>query len=191
MIEIAAGGDLPLGQDDVEVRGHAIECRIIAEDPNRNFVPAPGTIRGLRPPSGPGIRYDDGTYAGYTVPVFYDPLIAKLIAWGRDRGESIARMARALDELRIDGLTTSVSFHRKVMDNAAFIEGNLHTAFLDEHPDLLTPSDDPWLNEIAVVAASVAHFRHVEESSARASTARQGGSTSAWKWSARSGGWNR
>jgi len=191
MIEIAAGGDLPLGQDDVEVRGHAIECRIIAEDPNRNFVPAPGTIRGLRPPSGPGIRYDDGTYAGYTVPVFYDPLIAKLIAWGRDRGESIARMARALDELRIDGLTTSVSFHRKVMDNAAFIEGNLHTAFLDEHPDLLTPSDDPWLNEIAVVAASVAHFRHVEESSARASSARQGGSTSAWKWSARSGGWNR
>ena len=134
------------------------------------------------------MRYDDGTYAGYTVPVFYDPLVAKLIAWGRDRREAINRMARALDELRIDGLTTSVPFHRKVMDNAAFIEGNLHTGFLEDHPELMQPDDDPWLNEIAVVAAAVAHFRHVEASSAHAPTEQGGGS--AWRWQG-ARGWRR
>jgi acetyl-CoA carboxylase biotin carboxylase subunit len=188
MIEVAAGNKLPLTQEQVDVRGHAIECRIIAEDPARNFTPSPGTIRGLRPPSGPGVRYDDGTYAGYTVPVFYDPLVAKLIAWGRDRRESINRMARALDELRIDGLTTSVPFHRKVMDHTAFIEGNLHTGFLGDHPELMQPDDDPWLNEIAVVAAAVAHFRRVEATSAHTPTEQGGGS--AWRWHG-ARGWRR
>ena len=97
-------------------RGHAIECRIIAEDPARNFMPSPGTIRALRAPSGPGVRYDGGVYGGFTVPVHYDPLLAKLITWGGDRDEAAARMARALDELRVDGVTTSIAFHRRVMD---------------------------------------------------------------------------
>ena len=186
-LEIAAGGRLPLEQHEVELRGHALECRILAEDPSRNFTPSPGTIRGLRPPGGPGIRYDDGTYPGYSVPVFYDPMIGKLIARGRDRGEAITRMARALDELRIDGLTTSIPFHRKVMSHPAFRAGELHTGFLDEHPELLEPHDDPWLNEIAVVAAAVAHFRRLEARSAAAVPRTSG---SAWK---RSGprGWRR
>ena len=189
MIEVAAGGCLPLRQEDVRIEGHAIECRIIAEDPTRNFAPSPGTIRGLRPPNGPGIRYDDGTYPGYTVPMFYDPLVAKLIAWGRDRREAIRRMARALEELRIDGLMTSVSFHRKVMEHEAFLRGDLHTGFLDEHPELVTPKDDPLLSEIAVVAAAVAHFRRAEARSAQGPGGCEGRARSNWKWHGRGGGW--
>jgi acetyl-CoA carboxylase biotin carboxylase subunit len=189
MIEVAGGGGLPLRQKDVRIDGHAIECRIIAEDPARKFTPSPGTIRGLRTPNGPGIRYDGGTYPGYTVPMFYDPLVAKLIAWGRDRNEAIQRTARALEELRIDGLTTSVSFHRKVMEHDAFKNGDLHTGFLDEHPELVTPKDDPLLNEIAVVAAAVAHFRRAEARSARGAGASEGQSRSNWKWHGRGGGW--
>jgi len=189
MIRVAAGDKLPRTQDQIELRGHSIECRIIAEDSSRNFMPSPGTILGLRPPGGPGVRYDDGTYPGYTVPVFYDPMISKLIVWGRDRREAIGRMSRALDELRIDGLTTSVSFHRKLMAHPAFIEGDLHTGFLEEHPELLEQTDDDWLNQIAVIAAAVAHFRRVEERSARGTTqARATGS--AWKWAGRQG-WGR
>ncbi|TDI48288.1 MAG: acetyl-CoA carboxylase biotin carboxylase subunit [Acidobacteria bacterium] len=187
MIRVAAGEKLPWKQDDIECRGHAIECRIIAEDPARNFLPAPGTITGLRTPAGPGVRYDDATYAGWTVPVHYDPMIAKLIAWGRDRREAIERMTRALNELRIDGLTTSVPFHRRVMRNRAFVAGELHTGFLDEHPDLLENDTDDWLEEIAVIAASVAHHRRIEVRSARGGDPVAAGSTSMWKWHRRQG----
>jgi len=188
MINIAAGAPLSLTQEQVPLNGHSIECRIIAEDPSRNFMPAPGTIRGLRPPSGPGVRYDDGTYAGYTVPLYYDPMIAKLIVWGQNRREAISRMARALDELRIDGLKTSVPFHRKLMAHQAFIDAELHTGFLEQYPELLQADDDPWLSEIAVIAAAVAHFRRIEERSARGGDATtQEGQRSGWKWSARRG----
>jgi acetyl-CoA carboxylase biotin carboxylase subunit len=186
MIRVAAGDKLPWKQDDIECNGHSIECRIIAEDPARNFMPAPGTITGLRTPAGPGIRYDDATYAGWTVPVQYDPMISKLVSWGRDRREAIERMTRALNELRIDGLTTSVPFHRRVMRNRAFVDGELHTGFLDEHPDLLENDTDDWLEEIAVIAASVAHHRRVEERSARGDLT-AGGPTSMWKWHGREG----
>jgi acetyl-CoA carboxylase biotin carboxylase subunit len=184
MIDIAAGGELPIRQEEVALRGHAIECRIVAEDPARNFVPCPGTIRGVRPAAGPGIRYDDGTYAGYEVPLHYDALLAKLIAWGRSRPEAIARMARALDELRIDGLPTSVSFHRKVMAHPAFVAGDLHTGFLSDHPELTAPFDDPWLQEIAVIAAAIHHFRRVEMQSAEGPASGRG---SRWKWQGREG----
>ena len=190
MIRVAAGETLSWSQDDLQMRGHAIECRIIAEDSTRNFMPSPGTIRGMRPPNGPGIRYDGGVYPGYTVPVHYDPLLAKLIAWGSDRGEAIDRMRRALDEYRIDGLSTSITFHRQLMDNEAFQKGDMHTGFLEEHTDLLGRRDDPWLNEVAVVAAAVAHFRRTEMASARAAEARQGGAVSAWRWHGRMG-WSR
>jgi acetyl-CoA carboxylase biotin carboxylase subunit len=187
MIRIAAGGELPLRQEELELSGHAIECRIIAEDPARDFMPAPGTIRAQRSPTGPGIRYDGGTYRSYTVPVFYDPLIGKLIAWGRDRDEAIRRMSRALDELRLDGITTSASFHRRVMDHPAFRRGDLHTGFLEEHSELLAPGDDPWLHEIAVIAAAVAHFRKVEQESV--APAQDAGGRSAWRTSGGAGGW--
>jgi len=188
-IRVAAGEPLPFQQSKIEMRGHAIECRIIAEDPARNFMPAPGTIRGLRIPSGPGVRDDGGIYAGYTVPVHYDPLLSKLIAWGRDRDEAIARMARALDEYRIDGLKTSISFHRQVMGHPAFRAGDLHTGFLEEYPELLKPGVDPWLDEVAVVAAAVAHFRRVERASALSDPTGDGAPRSAWKWG--STGWRR
>jgi len=192
MIDVAAGAALPWAQDDIHVRGHAIEVRIIAEDPERNFMPAPGTIRGRRAPMGPGVRYDGCTYPGYTVPVFYDPLIAKLITHGADREQAIARMRRALDEYRLDGLKTSVPFHRRLVDHPAFQAADLHTGFLQEHPELLEPGTDPWLEEIALIAAAVAHFRRVEQSSAQAMADRPAASGgSAWRRGARAGGWRR
>ena len=167
MIEIAAGRPLERAKEDVVPRGHAIECRIIAEDPERGFVPAPGTIRALRAPGGPGVRWDSGVYGGFTVPVHYDPMLAKLIAWGADRDEAASRMARALDELRVDGLKTSISFHRRVMTHPAFLAGDLHTGFLAEHPELTRPEKSAWLDEVAVLAAAVAHFRRLEQLSAQ------------------------
>jgi len=158
MILIAAGQRLPIRQDDVEIRGHAIECRIIAEDPSRNFLPGPGTIRGLRAPAGPGIRYDDGIYAGYTVPVHYDALLSKLVAWGKDRDEAIARMARALDEYRIDGLRTTIPFHRWLMRHDPFVAGDLDTEMLarDWHPSDELPPD--LAERVAVLAAISEHL---------------------------------
>jgi acetyl-CoA carboxylase biotin carboxylase subunit len=190
MIEIAGGAKLPWKQNDIVARGHAIECRIIAEDPERNFMPSPGTIRALRAPSGPGVRYDGGIYGGFTVPVHYDPMLAKLITWGRDRGEAAARMTRALDELRIDGVKTSIAFHRRVMTHPAFLAGELHTGFLAEHPGLLAPAPDPWLSEIATLAAAVAHFRRLEQLSRAGTRPADSRSGSAWKRSA-TVGWRR
>ena len=187
MIEIAAGAKLPFTQDQVVPRGHAIECRIIAEDPSRNFMPAPGTIRALRGPGGPGVRYDGGIYGGFTVPVHYDPLLAKLITWGANRNEAAARMTRALDELRVDGVKTSIAFHRRVMTHPAFLAGDLHTGFLEEHPELLTSGKDPWLSEVAVLAAAVAHFRRLEQLSQRAPKTGASGGASAWKRAVRRG----
>jgi len=122
--------------------------------------------------------------------VHYDPMIAKLVSWGRDRRETIERMTRALNELRIDGLTTSVPFHRRVMRNRAFVAGELHTGFLDEHPDLLENDADDWLEEIAVIAASVAHHRRIEQRSARDDRTTAAGPASMWKWHNR-GGWKK
>jgi acetyl-CoA carboxylase biotin carboxylase subunit len=187
MIEIAGGGTLPFTQDQIVARGHAIECRIIAEDPSRNFMPAPGTIRALRAPAGPGVRYDGGVYGGFTVPVHYDPLLAKLITWGGDRLEAASRMTRALDELRVDGVKTSIAFHRRVMTHPAFLAGDLHTGFLDEHKELTSPGTDPWLSEVAVLAAAVAHFRRLEQLSLRASQGTAPGAASDWKRASRAG----
>jgi acetyl-CoA carboxylase, biotin carboxylase subunit len=187
MIGIAGGGALPFTQEQVVPRGHAIECRIIAEDPSRNFMPAPGKIRALRAPTGPGVRYDGGIYAGFTVPVHYDPMLAKVITWGGDRLEAAARMTRALDELRVDGVKTSIAFHRRVMTHPAFLAGDLHTGFLDEHPELLVSGTDPWLSEVAVLAAAVAHFRRLESLSQRASQGDAAGRGSDWKRASRAG----
>jgi acetyl-CoA carboxylase biotin carboxylase subunit len=184
-IDVAAGRGLPFTQDDVRMRGHAIECRIIAEDPKRNFMPSPGTIRSLRVPNGPGIRYDDGTYAGWDVPVHYDPLLGKLIAWGADRPEAIRRMCGALEELRIEGVTTSTGFHRQLMRHPAFVSGDLHTGFLEEFPELLEPSESESIDEIALVAAAVAHVRRAEARAARRARPAGSDGISAWRRTAR------
>jgi acetyl-CoA carboxylase biotin carboxylase subunit len=135
-IRIAAGERLSFGQRDVEVRGHAVECRINAEDPRHQFRPAAGTIKTFHPPGGPGVRVDTHCYEGYAIPPHYDSLIAKVIAWGRDRDEAIARMRRALTEFEITGIATTIPFHLKVLDNAFFRRGEVYTNFVQRRIDL-------------------------------------------------------
>jgi len=132
-ILIAAGEKLNLKQSDIKFQGHAIECRINAEDHTRNFMPSPGEIRAYHAPGGPGIRVDSHAFAGYYIQPHYDSLIAKLIAWGKDRPEAIRRMERALDEYVIDGVHTTIPFHLKVLRNEAFKRGVFSTKFIEEH----------------------------------------------------------
>jgi acetyl-CoA carboxylase, biotin carboxylase subunit len=131
-IRVAAGEPLSFAQQDVALRGHAIECRIYAEDPDNNFFPSPGKILEQRVPSGPGIRLDDGVYAGWTVPNEYDPMLGKLIAWGSDRGEAITRLRRALDEYHASGIKTNVSLFRRILATRDFQTGAIHTSWLDD-----------------------------------------------------------
>lgn len=129
-ILIAAGEKLKIKQEDVNLNGHAIECRINAEDPMRNFAPTPGKIEFYHAPGGFGIRVDTAIYTGYVVPPFYDSMIAKIIAWAPSRDEAILRMKRALEELKIEGISTNISFHLKIMDNAFFRRGEVYTNFI-------------------------------------------------------------
>ena len=136
-IRIASGEPLSMVQEDVRMRGSAVECRINAEDPLNDFVPTPGRIKGYHAPGGAGIRVDSGVYASYAIPPFYDPMIAKLIAWGGDRHEAIARMRRALYEYVLAGIKNNVPFHRAVMENPRFLAGELGTHFIDNETTLL------------------------------------------------------
>lgn len=133
-VRVAAGEPLRFTQEDVQFRGHAIECRINAEDPNKNFMPCPGSIDGYVAPGGPGVRVDSHVYPGYRIPPYYDSLVSKLIVWGADRDEAIARMKRALNEYAITGVKTTIPFHLKLMDNPAFIDGKeVYTDFIVRH----------------------------------------------------------
>jgi len=134
-IRIAAGERLAVPRE-VEPVGHAIECRVNAEDPARDFAPSPGPITAFFPPGGPGIRVDTHGYAGYTIPPHYDSLVAKVIAWGRDREEAIARMRRALGEFEIGGIRTTIPFHLEVLDNAFFRRGEVYVNFVQRRIDL-------------------------------------------------------
>jgi pyruvate carboxylase subunit A len=136
-LRIASGLPLGLKQHEVCLNGSAIECRINAEDPLAGFTPTPGTITVYHLPGGPGIRVDDGVYASYTIPAHYDPLVAKLIAWGLDRDEAIARMQRGLFEYVVTGVKTNIPFHRAVMANERFAAGHLGTRFIEREVDLL------------------------------------------------------
>ncbi|SHJ10757.1 acetyl-CoA carboxylase biotin carboxylase subunit [Desulfofundulus thermosubterraneus] len=129
-IRLAAGEPLGYTQEDIQIRGWAIECRINAEDPARNFTPSPGLISAYLPPGGPGIRLDSAAYPGWKVPPHYDSMIAKLIAWGQDRDEAIARMQRALGEFIIEGIKTTIPFHQRVLHNAFFRRGEIYTNFI-------------------------------------------------------------
>jgi acetyl-CoA carboxylase biotin carboxylase subunit len=135
-IRIAAGERLPFGQRDVEFRGHALECRINAEDPRGNFRPSPGVITTFLPPGGPGVRVDTHCFPGCEIPPHYDSLVAKVVTWGRDRDEAIARMRRALLEFEITGIATTIPFHLKVLDNAFFRRGEVYTNFIQRRIDL-------------------------------------------------------
>jgi acetyl-CoA carboxylase biotin carboxylase subunit len=131
-LRLAAGEELGRKQDDVEFRGHAIECRVNAEDPERNFAPSPGTLTAFDAPGGPGIRLDSHAHAGYRIPPTYDSMIGKLIAYGDDRPEAIRRMRRALDEFRIEGVSTTIPLHRRILRNGDFGRGDYSTRFLDD-----------------------------------------------------------
>lgn len=152
---IASGERLSLRQEDVEWRGSALECRIYAEDPDNNFFPSPGKITSLRTPSGPGIRDDSGIYEGWTVPVFYDPLLSKLIAWGRNRSEAIVRMQRALGEYQVAGIKTNLPFFRSVLSHERFLAGQLSTSFIDQCYSPQTPPHGSNLQSLAVVCAAL------------------------------------
>ncbi|HWE60940.1 MAG TPA: acetyl-CoA carboxylase biotin carboxylase subunit [Chloroflexota bacterium] len=131
-LHVAAGERLSLAQTDVTLRGHAIECRITAESAEDNFQPRFGTVTRYTPPGGIGVRVDSHLYSGYTVPMHYDSLLAKLMTWGRDRAEAIARMERALEEYQIEGVTTTIPFHRRIMVDPNFMSGSVHTRYLEE-----------------------------------------------------------
>jgi acetyl-CoA carboxylase biotin carboxylase subunit len=131
-LRIAQGEPIRLKQSDVRLVGHAIECRINAEDADAGFAPVPGLITGVHWPGGPGVRVDSHVFAGYRVPPYYDSLLAKIIAWGKDRAEALSRMARALAELRIDGVRTTASFHQRLLGADEFRRGDVHTRFVEQ-----------------------------------------------------------
>ena len=131
-IKIASGEKLEFDQEDIKLNGHAIECRINAEDPSHNFRPSPGKITGWLPPGGPGVRVDSHVYTGYEIPPFYDSLIGKLIVWGKDRNTAIKRMNRALNECAVTGIPTTINFHLTLLNTAKFKEGKIHTKYVEE-----------------------------------------------------------
>jgi acetyl-CoA carboxylase biotin carboxylase subunit len=195
MIRVAAGEPLGIEQDEVTINGHAIEARIYAEDPDKNFVPSPGRILVYRPPDGIGIRVDSGVYQGAEVTVNYDPMVAKLIAWGSDRREAIDRLRRALQEFVVKGIKTSIPFHQRVLRHPRFLEGHYDTGFIDAHmKDWGHETDGGEELHVAAVAAAIAAYRRDKQSAERASAVVRAGADDPWKSFGRRGqmrGWLR
>ena len=183
-IHIAAGEKLPFSQQDVQIRGHAIECRIYAEDPDNNYFPSPGKITLLLAPSGPGIRRDSGMYEGWNVPIDYDPLLAKLIGYGSDREQAISRLTRALNEYFVGGIKTNISLFRRILRDENFHAAKLDTGFLDR---MLKRAEDKTLDanaaEIAAIAAGIfaALGSSAESPASNGGSARAIAAESEWK----------
>lgn len=133
MIKVAEGTPLPFTQEEVQFEGWSIECRINAENPDRNFMPSPGQVAFYLPPGGPGVRVDSAVYPGYTITPHYDSMVAKLIVWGKNREDAIIRMKRALSEFSIEGVHTTIPFHLKLMDHPVFLDGTFDIKFLEEY----------------------------------------------------------
>jgi acetyl-CoA carboxylase biotin carboxylase subunit len=185
-IQIAAGEPLRLRQEDVHFTGAAIECRIYAEDPESNFMPSPGKITGLRVPGGPGIREDSGIYEGYEIPIYYDPLLSKLSAWGHTRKEAIARMLRALEEYQVQGIKTTISFYHRVMQNSEFVKGLFTTSFIDEQFSRMDTIRKHPLDQIAIIAAAVSEFERLNAGASEDKSA--GAPENPWRSAARKDG---
>jgi len=191
-IRIAAGEKLPFTQSDVEIRGHAIECRIYAEDPENNYFPSPGKITLLLSPSGPGIRRDSGMYEGWTVPMDYDPLLAKLIGYGADREQAVMRLQRALEEYFVAGIKTNISLFQRILRDVDFQAGKIDTGYLDRLLAMERRVSPPGLNvesleAIAAIAAGL--FAVLDPASPVSKNGDTGGATpipSAWKQKGRS-----
>lgn len=186
-IRIARGRKLNYRQEDLQLNGWAIECRINAEDPYNNFLPSTGQITTVIPPSGPGVRVDTGVYAGFTITPYYDSLISKLICWGETRGVAILRMRRALEEYRILGVRTNIPFHQKLLNSPRFMAGQFDTRFVEERFTLEEEFDgDDNLAMIAAVMATLVTHRETQQA---AQIVRQSErDTSNWKWVGR---WER
>jgi acetyl-CoA carboxylase biotin carboxylase subunit len=198
-INVAAGARLSFTQDEIEWRGHAIECRVYAEDPENSFMPSPGRITHLRLPQGAGVRDDGGVYEGAEVSIYYDPLISKLSAWGRTRSEAIDRLRRALDEYAVGGIRTTLPFFREVVRDAEFIEGKLDTGFIPrffarrdtaEHDaetrrrgDAETDAAEIVARDLAIIAAALA--RETNERQSMSNSDAQPRQQSAWKLAGR------
>jgi acetyl-CoA carboxylase biotin carboxylase subunit len=187
-IRIAAGQKLMIKQEDVRLEGSALECRIYAEDPDRNFLPSPGTITRLRVPSGPGVRDDSGVYQGWEVPIFYDPMISKLATWGTNRTEAIARMKRALGEYHVGGIRTTIPFFEAVLDDEEFQRGEIDTDFIDRFLERrkakATTPDGKGDERIAAVIAAAMNFTRQSRITINDSTA-PAGQASKWKMAGR------
>ncbi|HEX3581858.1 MAG TPA: acetyl-CoA carboxylase biotin carboxylase subunit [Thermoanaerobaculia bacterium] len=164
-LRIAQGEKLTLEQSQLAPTGHAIECRIYAEDPTRKFAPSPGLIRYLNLPQGPGVRNENGVYAGYTVPVFYDPMLSKLVAHGATRDEAIGRMKRALAEYRVEGIETSIPFFTYIMNDPDFVAANFDTGFIDRilpKMKLEHQPKDGAITDAAIAAAAIMAFEDAQ-----------------------------
>ncbi len=157
-IRIAQGERLPFTQADLRQRGHAIECRVYAEDPDRGFMPSPGRIVDMKVPGGPGVRDDSAVYKGYEVPIYYDPMISKLVAHGSDRSDALARMRRAISEYKILGIKTTLPFFERVLRHPAFVAGDFDTTFVQGA--LAETDGEPRApTEVALAAAAIQAFR--------------------------------
>ncbi len=155
-ITVAAGEQLSFSQDEIQMNGHAIECRVYAEDPESNFMPSPGTIARLRLPQGPGVRDDGGVYEGAEVSIYYDPMISKLAVHGRTRAEAIDRMRRSLMEYDVSGIETTLPFFRDVMDDAEFNAGQIDTGFIQRFAERkIAAPPDQRVKDVAVIAAAL------------------------------------
>ncbi|MCK9401622.1 MAG: acetyl-CoA carboxylase biotin carboxylase subunit [Bacteroidales bacterium] len=163
-IRVANNEILALQQKDLKQRGHAIECRIYAEDPDRNFMPSPGVIKHITEPHGLGVRCDGYVYEGYEIPLYYDPLISKLICWGKTRDEAIARMKRALYEYKITGVKTSIRLLTRIMDAPDFKDGKYNTHFIEKNHDFLftPPPINPRVEDVAIMSVFIDYLGKVD-----------------------------
>jgi acetyl-CoA carboxylase biotin carboxylase subunit len=182
-IRIAEGVGFGFGDTPPEPRGWAIEARVIAEDPRRQFLPSVGTIERVRFPQGPGVRNDAGVYRGYTIPVYYDSLLSKLVVWGGDREQARRRLLRSVDEFVLDGVAHNLMFHRWLASHERFAAGDLSTRFIEEHFDPGQLAPGPEATEAALIAAAL-HAREEYDRVAVRSD-RDGATRSAWRWGAR------
>jgi len=178
-ILVAQGDPLPFKQEELAQRGHAVECRIYAEDPFHNFRPAPGKIIEMQYPTGPGVRIDNGIYTGYTIPMEYDPILSKLISYGANREEAIERMQRALTEYRISGPKTNLYFHQRALEIPDFVKGKYDTRFVEQHLEkiLEIPKDEQTK---ALMAAALAKFLRDKKPEPQKGS-QQGSGTSPWR----------
>ena len=183
-IEIATGAPLPFVQDQIALRGHAIECRVYAEDPYNDFLPYPGKITRLDRPLGPGVRVDGCVYAGWTVPMEYDPLLAKLAVWADTREHAITRMLRALREHDVGGIRTNLAFFRQILEDPEFRAAHLHTGFIEEFFERHTPPQPP--PDLAIVAALAAALHTTARQPAAGATA-AAPTASPWQTAGRDG----